>query len=61
MCTFTHVEGLQYEFHGRIPTEQELIEAHREWAPQRTLRRRLADAELERMLLLVDPRSEAIR
>jgi len=46
------LQGLQYEFHGRIPTEQELIEAHREWAPQHTLRRVLAEyAELERMLL----------
>lgn len=60
--TFTHSStGLQYEFHGRIPDEEELIEAHREWAPNHSLRRRLAEyAELERMFLLVDPRSESV-
>jgi hypothetical protein len=30
-CTFTHPStGLQYEFHGRLPSEAELMEGHRE-------------------------------
>ena len=51
--TFTHSTGLEYEFHGRIPDGTELLKAHREWAPNDSLRRRLAEyAELERMFLL---------
>ena len=52
--TFTHSStGLQYEFHGTIPTEEDLIEAHRDWSADHSLRRRLAEyADLERMFLL---------
>lgn len=51
--TFAHSTGLQYEYHGRIPSEAELMEAHRDWEPQHALRARLAEyAELERMFLL---------